>query len=46
MDVFFSHDGHRHVSRQISWDVVAIVGGEEVAALSEREVGTRGAMGK
>ncbi len=30
MDVCCSHDGHRCAHRRISWDVVAIVGGEEV----------------
>jgi hypothetical protein len=34
------------VHRQISWDVVAIVVGEEVAALPVGGVGTRGATGK
>ncbi len=40
MDVCCSHDGRRHLYMQISWDVIAIVGEEEVAAL----LGTRGAM--
>jgi hypothetical protein len=46
MDVCCSHDGHRHVRRWISWDVVVIVRGEEVAAPPMEEVGTRGARGK
>ncbi len=32
--------------RRISWDVVVIVGGEEVAVLPAGENGTRGAKGK
>jgi hypothetical protein len=43
MDVCCSRGGHRHVHRQISWDGVMIVGGEEVAILPAGEVGTRGA---
>jgi hypothetical protein len=46
MDVCCSYDGHRYVHRQISWDVVVIVGGEEVAPLPVGEVDTRGATGK
>ncbi len=33
MDVCCSRDGHRRAHRWISWDVVVIVGGEEVAIL-------------
>jgi hypothetical protein len=46
MDVCCSSDGHRHVHRWISWDVVMIVGREEVAVLPVGEVGPRGARGK
>jgi hypothetical protein len=37
MDVCCSHGGHRRVHRQISWDVVVIVGGEENAILSRTQ---------
>ncbi len=46
MDVCCSHGGHRHAHRQISWDAVVIIGGEEVAVLPVGDVGTRGAKGK
>ncbi len=46
MDVCCSRDGHRRAHRQISWNVVVIVGGEKVAVLPVGEVGTRGAKGK
>jgi hypothetical protein len=46
MDICCSCDGHRRVHRQISWDVVVIVEGEEVTILPVGEVGTRGARGK
>ncbi len=46
IDVCCSCDGHRHVRRWTSWDVVAIVGVENVATPPVGEVDTRGAMGK
>jgi hypothetical protein len=46
MDVCYSHDGHRRAHRQINWDKVVIIGGEEVAVLPVGKVGTRGAKGK
>ncbi len=46
MDVCCSRGGHRRAHRQISWDVVVIARGEEVAILPVGEVGTIGAKGK
>jgi hypothetical protein len=43
MDVCCSRGGHKCAHRQISWDGVMIVGGEEIAILPVGEVGTRGA---
>ncbi len=41
-----SHDSHRHVQWRTSWDGVAIIGVEEVAAPLAGEVGPRGAIRK
>ncbi len=46
MDVCCSCGGHGCAHRQISWDGVVIVEGEEVAILPAGEVGTKGAKGK
>ena len=44
--VVMAIDVHIGFHRRISWDVVVIVGGEEVAVLPVGEVGTSGAKGK
>jgi hypothetical protein len=46
MDVCCKYGGYRRAHRQISWDVVVIVGGEKDAILPVGKVGTRGAKGK
>jgi hypothetical protein len=45
-DVCCIHDGNRQVLRQVSWDAVAIIRVEVVAAPPAGEAGTRGAYWK